>query len=58
MGDAMREMDDKSLIRSDFILVYGDIVSNLDLKTVVQEHKYVYCTRNCGRYTYNYISFN
>ncbi|XP_052078561.1 translation initiation factor eIF-2B subunit epsilon-like isoform X2 [Mytilus californianus] len=39
MGDAMREIEDKSLIRSDFILVYGDIVSNLDLRSTIQEHK-------------------
>ncbi|VDI80076.1 translation initiation factor eIF-2B subunit epsilon [Mytilus galloprovincialis] len=39
MGDAMREIEDKSLIRSDFILVYGDIVSNLDLRSIIQEHK-------------------
>ena len=44
MGDAMREIDDKSLIRSDFVLVYGDIVANLDLQSIIQEHKYVkYC---------------
>lgn len=39
MGDAMREIDDKSLIRSDFVLVYGDIVANLDLQSIIQEHK-------------------
>uniref|UniRef100_A0A0B7AAV3 Translation initiation factor eIF2B subunit epsilon n=1 Tax=Arion vulgaris TaxID=1028688 RepID=A0A0B7AAV3_9EUPU len=39
MGDALREIDAKSLIRNDFILITGDLVSNMDISQVVKEHK-------------------
>ena len=39
MGDALRDIDAKNLIRSDFILIYGDVVSNIKLQNVVDEHK-------------------
>ena len=39
MGDALRDIDAKNLIRSDFILMYGDVVSNIKLKNTVEEHK-------------------
>ncbi|XP_041358393.1 translation initiation factor eIF-2B subunit epsilon-like isoform X2 [Gigantopelta aegis] len=39
VGDALREIDAKSLIRSDFILVSGDLVSNINLKTLLDDHK-------------------
>ncbi|XP_055894837.1 translation initiation factor eIF-2B subunit epsilon-like [Biomphalaria glabrata] len=39
MGDVLREMDAKSLIRNDFILITGDIVSNMDLSQIVKEHR-------------------
>ncbi|KZO97910.1 nucleotide-diphospho-sugar transferase [Calocera viscosa TUFC12733] len=39
VGDAMRELDEKQLISSDFILVAGDVVSNLQIDEVVKEHK-------------------
>lgn len=41
MGDALREIEAKSLIRNDFILITGDLVSNMDISQVVKEHKYV-----------------
>ncbi|KAF3858599.1 hypothetical protein F7725_011800 [Dissostichus mawsoni] len=31
LGDVLRDVDAKSLLRSDFVLVYGDVVSNIDL---------------------------
>lgn len=39
VGDAMRDMDSRSLVTDDFILVSGDVVTNLDLTTVLEEHK-------------------
>ncbi|XP_030832339.1 translation initiation factor eIF-2B subunit epsilon [Strongylocentrotus purpuratus] len=39
LGDALREMERKSLIRSHFVLVTGDLVSNLKLKEVLEMHK-------------------
>ncbi|BFZ15193.1 hypothetical protein BsWGS_18231 [Bradybaena similaris] len=39
MGDALREIDAKSLIRNDFILITGDLVSNMNISEVVKEHK-------------------
>ncbi|WBW73531.1 translation initiation factor eIF2B epsilon subunit [Schizosaccharomyces osmophilus] len=39
VGDALRELDSKQLITSDFILVSGDVVSNVPLKEVLEEHR-------------------
>ncbi|KAK3757542.1 hypothetical protein RRG08_032710 [Elysia crispata] len=39
VGDALREIDAKSLIRSDFLLITGNLVANVDLSQVVEEHK-------------------
>ncbi|GFN79411.1 translation initiation factor eif-2b subunit epsilon [Plakobranchus ocellatus] len=39
VGDALREIDAKSLIRNDFILITGNLVANVDLSQVVEEHK-------------------
>ncbi|KAJ8297595.1 hypothetical protein KUTeg_024126 [Tegillarca granosa] len=39
MGDALREIDAKSLIRSDFVLIYGDTLANIKLQNIVEEHK-------------------
>jgi translation initiation factor eIF-2B subunit epsilon len=39
-GDALREIEGMGIIRSDpFVLVSGDVVSNMDLKSVVEQHK-------------------
>lgn len=38
-GEALRLVDQKDVIKSDFVLVSGDIVANADLKALVQEHK-------------------
>ncbi|KAJ3056056.1 hypothetical protein HK097_008293 [Rhizophlyctis rosea] len=39
MGDALREMDAKSLLHSDFILVSGDIIANFNLEHALEEHR-------------------
>ncbi|RUS85553.1 hypothetical protein EGW08_006696 [Elysia chlorotica] len=39
VGDALREIDAKSLIRSDFLLITGNLVANVNLSQVVEEHK-------------------
>ena len=39
VGDALRDIDSQSLIRSDFVLVSGDLVSNMDLQEVIKNHK-------------------
>lgn len=40
-GDVMRDLDTKALIRSDFILLTGNIVGNLQLLPALEAHKYV-----------------
>lgn len=40
LGDVLRDVDAKSLVRSDFVLVYGDVVSNVDISQALQEHRY------------------
>ena len=39
LGDVLRDVDAKSLVRSDFVLVYGDVVSNIDISQALQEHR-------------------
>lgn len=39
LGDVLRDVDAKSLVRSDFLLVYGDVVSNIDVSQALQEHR-------------------
>ncbi len=39
VGDALRNIDSQSLIESDFVLVSGDLVANMELKEVIDQHK-------------------
>ncbi len=39
VGDAMRNIDAQCLIKSDFVLVSGDLVANMELKEVIEKHK-------------------
>lgn len=39
MGDALRDIDSRSIIHGDFFLVCGDIVSNMNLAESLQAHK-------------------
>ena len=38
-GDAMRQLDGHQIITSDFVLVTGDLVSNIRIDEVIREHK-------------------
>ncbi|XP_015234928.1 PREDICTED: translation initiation factor eIF-2B subunit epsilon [Cyprinodon variegatus] len=40
LGDVLRDVDAKSLVRSDFVLVCGDVVSNIDISQALQEHRH------------------
>jgi len=39
IGDAMRDLDSRSLLKGDFLLVYGDVVSNLPLESALAAHR-------------------
>ncbi|XP_068235242.1 translation initiation factor eIF2B subunit epsilon [Palaemon carinicauda] len=39
MGDAMRDLYEKSLLKDDFILIYGDTVANIDLQALMTKHR-------------------
>ncbi|XP_047126354.1 translation initiation factor eIF2B subunit epsilon isoform X1 [Hydra vulgaris] len=39
LGDALREIDREGLIRSDFILLPGDLLSNIKLSSIIKEHR-------------------
>ncbi|KAJ3326333.1 hypothetical protein HDV06_000209 [Boothiomyces sp. JEL0866] len=39
MGDVLRDMDSKQILQSDFILMSGDVVSNVNLAPLIEEHK-------------------
>uniref|UniRef100_A0A8D0L9F8 Translation initiation factor eIF2B subunit epsilon n=1 Tax=Sphenodon punctatus TaxID=8508 RepID=A0A8D0L9F8_SPHPU len=39
LGDVLRDVDAKSLVRSDFILVSGDVVSNINVSKALEEHR-------------------
>ncbi|KAI8801232.1 nucleotide-diphospho-sugar transferase [Cladochytrium replicatum] len=39
LGDALREVDQQHIIKSDFILVNGDVVSNMNLEKALAEHR-------------------
>lgn len=39
VGDAMRDLDQKQLITGDFICVYGDVVSNIPMESVLSAHR-------------------
>ncbi|XP_075426996.1 translation initiation factor eIF2B subunit epsilon isoform X2 [Ascaphus truei] len=39
LGDVLRDVDAKSLLRSDFLLVTGDVVSNINIEAALEEHR-------------------
>lgn len=39
-GDALREIDKRNLVQSDpFVLMFGDVITNVDIKGVLEAHK-------------------
>ena len=38
-GEALREIDVKDVIKTDFVLVSGDVVSNMDLGAAMRAHR-------------------
>ncbi len=52
-GDALREIYNLQVIKSDFILVSGDVISNMKLQPVLEAHRYpnakrALCRGVCG----------
>ncbi|OLL22499.1 putative translation initiation factor eIF-2B subunit epsilon [Neolecta irregularis DAH-3] len=39
VGDAMRALDERSLITSDFLLVSGDVIGSIDMTDILKEHE-------------------
>ncbi|XP_068137400.1 translation initiation factor eIF2B subunit epsilon [Hyperolius riggenbachi] len=39
LGDVLRDVDAKTLVRSDFVLVTGDVVSNINIEAALEEHR-------------------
>ncbi len=39
VGDAMRDLDNRGLINGDFLLVHGDLVSNLPIEAALATHR-------------------
>jgi len=39
VGDACRDLDEKGIVRGDFLLVSGDLVANVKLEEVVEKHR-------------------
>lgn len=40
MGDCLRDIDHKALIRGEFILLSSDVISNVQLIPILEKHKY------------------
>ncbi|GAB1300110.1 Translation initiation factor eIF-2B subunit epsilon [Apodemus speciosus] len=39
LGDVLRDVDAKALVRSDFLLIYGDVISNINISRALEEHR-------------------
>lgn len=46
VGDVMRVLDAKHVIQGDFILVHGDVISNVNFKPLLEEFKYILFRRS------------
>jgi translation initiation factor eIF-2B subunit epsilon len=47
LGDAMRDLDGQAVIRSDFILVSGEMVANLNFLPILEHHRFEIVTDVC-----------
>jgi translation initiation factor eIF-2B subunit epsilon len=47
LGDAMRDLDAKAVIRGDFILLSGDMVANLNLLPILEHHRFGNLIEEC-----------
>ena len=45
-GDVLRELFGRQVVRSEFVLVTGDVVSNMSLEGVLESHRCV-CVYVC-----------
>ncbi|KAG9831650.1 nucleotide-diphospho-sugar transferase, partial [Aureobasidium melanogenum] len=39
IGDAMRDLDARAVLAGDFLIVYGDVVSNLPIEAAIAAHR-------------------
>lgn len=39
LGDAMRDIDAKAIIKNDFILLFGDTVANIEMLPILEKHR-------------------
>ena len=39
VGDAMRDLDKRAILQNDFLVVYGDLVANMDVEDALKAHK-------------------
>jgi translation initiation factor eIF-2B subunit epsilon len=49
-GDAIRHLETLDIIKGDFVLISGDVISNVKLDAVVKEHKCVNQTATAARH--------
>lgn len=57
LGDSLRDIDGKSLIRSDFILLSAAVVSNVNIKPIMETHKYKNIVRALFRIPFQYLIY-
>lgn len=53
LGDALRDIDGKSFIRGDFILLSADVISNVQLVPILEKHRYSLTFQNGNHFSSN-----
>lgn len=56
LGDSLRDLDGKALIRGDFILMSANVVSNAQLLPILEKHKYTLTCSHRNLFTDKYAS--